>query len=139
MKILQASTENDYQEITQFFWKIWKEEFNLDRFDKILQYKEWTVFFIKDNNKIVSAINIRDFENKKHIWRFATIKEYRWKWYWWELMNYTLDYLKYNWVNQVSLDADFKRTALYEKYWFKQVWEKIAVWNTYWIKMVKEF
>jgi predicted GNAT family N-acyltransferase len=138
MKILQASTESEYQEITQFFWKIWKEEFNLERFDRINEYKQWTVFYIEINSKIVSVINIRDFRNTKHIWRFGTIKEYRWKWYWWKLMNYTLNYLQNNWETKVSLDADHKRTALYEKYWFKQVGEKIAVWNTYWIKMIKD-
>lgn len=138
MKILKASTEKEFQEITQFFWKMWKEEFNLDRFDKIDQYKQWTVFFIRDNDIIVSAINIRHLENINHIGRFWTLNEFRWKWYWWKLMKYTLEYSKNNWIKEVNLEADFKRTTLYEKYWFQQIWEKIAVWNTYWIKMIKK-
>jgi hypothetical protein len=40
MKILEASTKNDFQEINNFFGIMWKEEFNLDRFDKINEYKE---------------------------------------------------------------------------------------------------
>jgi GNAT superfamily N-acetyltransferase len=117
---------------------MWKEEFNLDRFDKINEYKEWAVFFIRDNNKIISAISIRYFGNKNHIGRFWTLREYRWKWYWWKLMNYVLDYYKDKWIHEITLDTDFSRTALYEKYWFNQVWDKIKVWNTYWIQMIKK-
>jgi hypothetical protein len=39
MKIIEAKIDNDFIKINDFFGKIWKEEFNLDRFDRIDEYK----------------------------------------------------------------------------------------------------
>lgn len=41
MEIKISKTENDYLKINNFFWKIWKEEFNLDRFDDLEKYKKY--------------------------------------------------------------------------------------------------
>jgi len=136
MNIQKANTENDYIRINDFFWKIWKEEFNLDRFDKIDEYKKSEVYFIENNNEIISAINIYKNEDwESQIWRFATINSKRWSWIWTELIKYSLKEIISKWEKNIILYAEINRVNYYKTIWFKEIWKEIEIWNTKAIKM----
>lgn len=134
MKILQASTETDFQELNIFFWNMWKEEFNLELENQTEFYKKTDIYFIRDSEIIISAIIYSTYEWKNNIWRFGTLEKNRWKWYGSELLKYVLS--KYSW--NFYLSSDINQVNYYEKFWFINTWEKRKVWNTYWIKMVKK-
>jgi len=131
MEIKKAKNLQDYTKLNDFFWKIWKEEFDLDKFDKIDDYKNWINYFIEESGKIISAINIfKTKEWKIHIWRLATLKIHRWKWIWTKVIKYALKDLKTQWETEILLTAEIKTKNYYEKLWFKQIWKAENVWNT---------
>lgn len=139
MDIKTPKTENDYLKINDFFWKIWKEEFDLDIFDDLEKYKKSENFFIEENEKIVSAICFFKKDWKYFIWRFATDKDFRWKWFWTKIFEKTLDFIKNLWENEVSLNAEIKQKNFYKKFGFEEIWEQKEIWNTKSILMRKIF
>lgn len=134
MKIIKASTEKDFKELNIFFWEMWKEEFNLELENQIDIYKRCDIYFIKEYEINISAIIYSTYEWKNNIWRFGTLEKYRWNWYGSKLLNYILN--KYTW--DFYLSSDINQVKYYEKFWFKNTWEKRKVWNTYWINMILE-
>lgn len=135
MNIKKALTEENYNKINIFFWVIWKKEFNLDRFDRINEYKKWVVYYIEKNNSIIAALNLTLINNKKYIWRFATLKEYRRKWIWTLLLNNTIKLLKEIWEKEIFIYSEINNIKYYEKFWFVKIWKTHEIWNTQSIEM----
>lgn len=129
MLIKQANTEKEFENITNFFWKIWKEEFKLDRFDRINEYKNWIVYFIEDKWEIISAIFWIFTDNKYWIWRLATKYNERWSWYWTLLINRLIKELQNEWYKKIFLSSEISQTKFYKKFWFQTIWKEIEVWN----------
>lgn len=134
MKILLATTNIELQKIDLFFEQMWNNEFNLDASNQIEDYKKCDIYYISKNNEMVSIIIYSKHNNKNCIWRFGTLESHRWKWYWTALIKYVLE--KYSW--NFYLFSDEKQAYYYEKFWFRNTWEKFKIWNTYWINMVLE-
>ena len=53
MKIIKASTENNFKKLNIFFWEMWKKEFNLELENQIDIYKRCDIFFIKEYEIII--------------------------------------------------------------------------------------
>lgn len=87
---------------------MWLEEFNLERFDCIKQYKAWKVFFIEQEEKIISAIFI--FERDWNYWiqRFGTLKEFRGKWFGRKVFDKMIKFLKDKKIKNLYVNADIK-------------------------------
>lgn len=138
MKILEALKESEYQKLNFFFWKLWKEEFNLDRFHKMEDYENWINYYIMDWEKIISAINIFISSNWEfHIWRVWTLKEYRWQWLWTMLIKKSIETIKNKWIKELFMTAEIKNLEYCKKIWFKEIWKFERIWNTKCIKMKK--
>lgn len=137
MKIKTAKKNSDFEKINIFFWKMWLEEFNLERFDCIEQYKSWKVFFIEQEEKIISAIFI--FERDWNYWiqRFGTLKEFRWKWFGRKVFDKMIKFLKNKNIKNLYVNADIKKQSMYEHLWFKSLWEIRMIWENKAIKMLK--
>lgn len=137
MKIKTAKKNSDFEKINIFFWKMWLEEFNLERFDCIKQYKAWKVFFIEQEEKIISAIFI--FERDWNYWiqRFGTLKEFRGKWFGRKVFDKMIKFLKDKKIKNLYVNADIKKQSMYEHLWFKSLWEIRMIWENKAIKMLK--
>ena len=124
----------NFHKLTIFFWKIWKELFNIDCYNQIEAYKKCEIFYLEDDNEIISAIIFTNYKWKNYIWRFWTLTKYRNNWYWRKLINKIIN--KYD---DIYLDEDEKKVNYYEKLWFKQTWENKVIWNTisYWMVLKK--
>lgn len=137
MKIKTAKKNSDFEKINIFFWKMWLEEFNLERFDCIKQYKAWKVFFIEQEEKIISAIFI--FERDWNYWiqRFGTLKEFRGKWFGRKVFDKMIKFLKDKKIKNLYVNADIKKQSMYEHLWFKSLWEIRMIWENKALKMIK--
>ncbi len=138
MNLKIAKKEEDFKKITDFFWKIWKEEFDLERFDRIDEYKKWTTIFITEKWKILSAIFFIKKDKISKIWRFWTLKNFRWKGLWKKVFLKMEDFLKKKKVKKLQIFSEIKNISMYEKFWFKKIWELQKVWNTKAVMMEKE-
>lgn len=128
-----AKTKTEFEKINNFFWKIWKKEFDLDRFDKIEEYKSGKVYFLEENSKIISAIFLYEKKYQIHIWRFATLEEQRWKKLATKLFWEVIKKIK---NKKIILNADYKKKWFYEKLWFIITWKKLEIWNTIALEMI---
>lgn len=139
MEIQKAESENILKKIDCLIWDIWKSEFDLDdRYNQVEKYKKCEVYFIKEKNEIISTIIFIKEEKSKtwknYIWRFATKKEHRWKWYWTKLIKHILD--RYKW--KIFLDADINQIGFYKKFWFIEIWKNGNIWNTKSCNMIRK-
>lgn len=130
-EILKVTKEEEYIEIEKFFLNIWKEEFEIDASNQINKYKSFCeIYYIKNDLEIISAIiainSKKSVSWKNYIWRFATLKKYRWKWLWTKLLNYLLQL----YTDDIILDADEKQVNFYKKFWFIETGDNKEIWNT---------
>lgn len=138
MKIIQAKNLSDFLKINDFFWKIWKEEFNIDIFDKIDEYKKQIIYFIEKDWIIISAITCKLIDTDSYIRRFATNKNNRWIWIWTILLNELIENLKWKWIKKIFVTSEIKRISFYEKFSFIKFWIIKNVWNTQVVEMKKD-
>lgn len=138
MKIIQAENLSDFLKINDFFGKMWKEEFDIDIFDKIDEYKKQIIYFIKKDWVIISAITCNLIDTDSYIRRFATNKNNRWTWIWTTLLNELIENLKRKWIKKIFVTSEIKRTSFYEKFSFIKFWIIKNVWNTQVIEMKKD-
>lgn len=69
MEIQKAESENILEKIDCLIWDIWKSEFDLDyRYNQVEKYKKCEVYFIKENDEIISTI-IFIKEEKSKTWK----------------------------------------------------------------------
>lgn len=138
MKIIQAEKISDFSRINDFFWKIWKEEFNINIFDRIDEYKKQIIYFIEKDWIIISAITCNLINTDSYIRRFATNKNNRWTWIWKTLLNELIENLKRKWIKKIFVTSEIKRIKFYEKFSFIKFWIIKNVWNTQVIEMKKD-
>lgn len=138
MKIIQAENLSDFLKINNFFWEIWKEEFDIDIFDRIYEYKKQIIYFIEKDWIIISAITCNLIDTDSYIRRFATNKNNRWTWIWTTLLNELIENLKRKWIKKIFVTSEIKRTNFYEKFSFIKFWIIKNVWNTQVIEMKKD-
>ena len=131
---IKLAWNDKVSQIDNFFWKMWKELFDIDCYNQIEAYKKCEIYYMQNYNKIISAIIFTNYKWKNYIWRFWTLAEYRNNWYWSSLIKTILN--KYD---DIYLEADEKQVNYYEKLWFKQTWENKVIWNTisYWMVLKK--
>lgn len=95
---------------------------------KFLNTLEYYVAFDTDNNKVVWTTGIYTLEPDKdkktaRLWWFCVDEEYRWKWIWKMLIDFTINKSIEYWFNSIKLytsDHPSEQVAqeLYEKKWF---------------------
>lgn len=132
MQIISATTISELQKVDLFFEKLWKEEFNLDASNQVEYYKKSDIYYISENNEIISVIIYSKYKDKNYIWRFWTLKAYRWKWYWTALLNNLLK--NYSW--DFHLSSDEKQVDYYKWFGFKEISKPYKYWDTYSVDMV---
>jgi len=138
MKIIQAEKISDFSKINDFFWEIWKEEFDIDIFDRIDEYKKQIVYFIEKDWIIISAITCNLIDTDSYIRRFATNKNNRWTWIWTILLNELIENLKRKWIKKIFVSSEIKRSNFYEKFSFIKFWIIKNIWNTQVVEMKKD-
>ena len=74
---IKLAWNDKLSQIDNFFWKMWKELFDIDCYNQIEAYKKCEIYYIENDNKIISAIIFTNYKWKNYIWRFWTLAEYR--------------------------------------------------------------
>lgn len=96
-------------EITEELKKIWKKEW--------LIFSKSTVYYWLYKNNILVWISWLIYYKNKVIFKNNLIfKEYRGKWYFWELMKFLLK--KTEWIKKEA-NCNKNSLPIYLKYWFK--------------------
>ncbi|PZM84797.1 hypothetical protein DLH72_02905 [Candidatus Gracilibacteria bacterium] len=137
MKIKTAKKNSDFEKINIFFGKMWLEEFNLERFDCIEQYKSGKVFFIEQEEKIISAIFIFERDGNYGIQRFGTLKEFRGKGFGRKVFDKMIKFLKDKKIKNLYVNADIKKQSMYEHLGFKSLGEIRMIGENKALKMLK--
>ena len=101
---IKLAWNDKLSQIDDFFWKMWKELFDIDCYNQIEAYKKCEIYYMQNDNKIISAIIFTNYKWKNYIWRFWTLAEYRNNWYWSSLIKTILN--KYD---DIYLEADEKQ------------------------------
>lgn len=78
-KIENPDSLDDYNRIDKFFTKIWAEEFEIILENQIEKYKSSVIFFVRENNEIISAVTAHFSKDQWKIGRFGTDKNHRGK------------------------------------------------------------
>lgn len=155
MEIKIAKSETEYKECFKFIKKMWKDEFEID-FELRLedQYQSFfksNVYYIKKNWKLVWIIQLakinkwqktKDWITPKNdcyfLWRIWVLKEYRNKWYWTKLINYSIKKIKQEWIKLIYLSSEINNINYYSKFWFNKISGKERIiWNTIAVHMEK--
>ncbi|MDD4151987.1 MAG: GNAT family N-acetyltransferase [Candidatus Gracilibacteria bacterium] len=138
MKIIQAKNLSDFLKINDFFGKIWKEEFNIDIFDKIDEYKKQIIYFIEKDGIIISAITCKLIDTDSYIRRFATNKNNRGIGIGTILLNELIENLKGKGIKKIFVTSEIKRISFYEKFSFIKFGIIKNVGNTQVVEMKKD-
>ncbi len=139
MNLKIAKKEEEFEKINDFFWKMWKQEFDLDKFNEIEEYKKGYVIFIEGKNKIIWAIYFLENNKIYKIWRFWVLKDFRGQSLGKKLFLEMEDFLKKKKIKKLQVYAEIKNISMYEKFWFKKIWELQKVWNTEAVMMEKNY
>jgi len=152
MEIKKAISEKNLENNFLFFKNMWKKEFDID-FDKKIekQRKEFynsEIYFIEENWKIISSsqmikidkwyklTNWMIIEKKAYIlWRIWTLKEYRWKWFWTELIKFLLEIAKKENIKDFYIPSELGNVKYYSRFWFETFWKSIKLGNSEYIYM----
>ena len=64
---IKLAWNDKLSQIDNFFWKMWKELFDIDCYNQIETYKKCEIYYIENDNKIISAIIFTNYKwkNKK--------------------------------------------------------------------------
>lgn len=155
MEIKIANKETEYKECFEFIKKMWKDEFEINfeiRLEE--QYKSFlksNIYYVKENWKIIWIIQLAKikkwFKTKDWIipkedcyflWRIWILKDFRKKWYWSKLINYSIEKIKQEWIKLIYLSSEINKIDYYSKFWFKKISGKERViWNTIAVHMEK--
>ncbi len=124
-KVKKATIDEEFEKIDEFFGKMWKEEFGLDRFGQIEKYKAGRCFYLEENWEIISCLY--SFESKKfwkeYIWRLGTKKEFRGKWLASDLIKTLFTELYNNWNPEIAINAEIWNENFYEFFGFVVKWK----------------
>ena len=152
MKIQKAIIEEEIQNNFLFFKKIWKESFNID-FEKNIEkhikfMKESIIYFISEDEKIISSSQIAVFNKWKSLtnWklieetsyvlgRLGTLEEYRWKWLWWKLIKNFIKISKKENIKELYIPSELWNIKYYSRFWFEAFWKSVKLWNSEYIYM----
>lgn len=139
--IKEAKTKQEEKEVFDFFTPIWKNEFDIDIDYDIEKNYTYKVYYIKENNEIVWALqahqsikwkiykNWKEWDGNLIIHRIWVKNDLRNQWYWTDLLHKIIDYAKINLDEKIHVSAEIDNILYYEKFWFQVNWEHYKVWN----------
>lgn len=129
---------NEVFTLYQEFYNIEKykmeKESNISFFEEILTNPNlWQQFIVYVNNKLAWMITLYitySSLSKMKVWILNDLylkEEFRWKWYWKQMIIHSMDYFKSLWIWKMTLEThvdNFWAQKLYEKLgWEWEVWK----------------
>ncbi len=124
MKIKLEKNKKEIQEILDFYANFWKQEYWLDSimWEKAFDNERFKIFSIYIwENFIGSWIFEKMSDNQYEMRSIAIKKEYRWKWYWKELIEFMEKFAKEKNIKSIITLAINKVKWFYEKLWYKEI------------------
>lgn len=138
-KIENPNSLDDYTKIDKFFTKIWAEEFEIFLENQIEKYQSSIIFFVRENNEIISAVTAHFRKNQWKIGRFGTDKNHRGKWIGTKIFAKILQYFEEKNISEIFIRAEITKVDFYKKFGFEICGEAEKSGNTEAILMKKIF
>jgi len=145
LKIVKVSSNNfdDLNDVFSLYQKFYKideqkinKESNIRFFETILNKPELWQQFVSyvdwDLAWMITVYFTYSSLSKIRVWILNDLylkKEFRWKWYWKEMINFTIDFFKSLWIKKMTLEThidNFSAQKLYKSLWWE--WEE---WKIY--------